>query len=142
MRERALFSAKALSALLFATLATSACAQPPPAQLSPDLARIIDLIGTATCADDQQCRTIGIGALPCGGPERYLPWSVSTTNETALRDSAARYAEARRRHYESIGVSSICVVLPEPGVRCERSRADARGRCILVPVNPGQPLIR
>ena len=131
-----------LSALLFATLASSACAQPPPAQPSTDLARIIDLIGPATCADDNQCRVIGIGALPCGGPERYLPWSVSATDETALRDSAARYAEARRRHDESIGLASTCVVLPEPGVRCERSRADDPGRCVLVPVTPGQPLIR
>jgi hypothetical protein len=129
-------------ALLLATLATSACAQLPPEQPSTELARIIDLIGPATCADDNQCRVIGIGALPCGGPERYVPWSVSATAETALRDSAARYAEVRRRHYESIGLSSTCVVQPEPGARCERSRGDAPGRCVLVPAAPGRPLIR
>ena len=131
-----------LIALVLATLVTSACAQPPPVQPSTDLARIIDLIGPATCAADTQCRVIGVGALPCGGPERYVPWSVSATEETALRESAARYAQARRRHYESIELSSTCVVQPEPGVRCERSHADASGRCVLVPVAPGRPLIR
>ena len=133
-------STTAVSALLFA--ATFACAQPPPVEPSPDLTRIVDLIGSAPCSDDNQCRVIGIGTLPCGGPERYLPWSVSVTNDTALRDSAARYAEARRRYNEKSGLFSTCMVLPEPGVRCDRARADAPGRCVLIPVAPGQPLIR
>lgn len=139
---RSFAAAPAVSALLFATLAASACAQQPPPQLSTDLARITDLIGAATCANDDQCRVIGIGSIPCGGPERYVPWSVSVTDETTLRDSAARYAQARRRHDESIGASSTCIVQPEPGVRCDRRRADAPGRCVLIPVTPGQPSIR
>ena len=135
--RRSFAAAPALSALLFATLVASACAQQPPAQPSPDLARITDLIGQATCANDGQCRIIGIGALPCGGPERYLPWSVAATEETALRASAARYAEARRRHDEKLGLSSVCIVQPEPGVHCDPAR-----RCALLPVARGQPAIR
>ena len=129
-----------ISALLIA--ATLACAQPAPVEPSTDPARITNLIGSATCANDDQCRIIGVGALPCGGPERYLPWSVSVTDETALRDSAARYAEARRRYNEKSGLFSACIVLPEPGVRCDRSRADAPGICVLIPEAPGQPSIR
>src|SRR5262245_24150758 len=100
-----------ISAVLCAALASSACAQQPSAPPSPDLARIIDLIGPATCTGDDQCRIIGIGARSCGGPERYLPWSVSVTDETALRDSATRYAEARRKQDEKSGALSTCDVI-------------------------------
>jgi hypothetical protein len=131
-----------IGALLLVALASAAYAQRPPPDASTDLTRITDLIGEAKCASDDQCRTIGIGALSCGGPESYLPWSVSATDETALRDTAVRYAQARRKRDESMGAFSPCVIQPEPGVHCERSRADTPGRCVLIPATAGRPPIR
>ena len=29
------------------------------------------------CTSDAQCRTVAVGAKPCGGPETFLPYSTA-----------------------------------------------------------------
>jgi len=128
--------------LLAGTLGATACAQPAGRPDEQTLAAIHALIGSAGCQDQGQCRAIGIGANPCGGPEQYLAWSTFATDADALQRLAARYAEQRRKLHERTGMSSVCVLLPEPNVRCERQGGDAHGRCVLAPVTPGSSPIR
>lgn len=97
------------------------------------LARIQQIVGTARCSSEDQCRTVGLGSRPCGGSERYLAWSTVDTDARELAELAARYAEQRRALNEASGRLGTCQILPEPGVRCERPAASGAGRCVLVP---------
>jgi hypothetical protein len=133
---------RAAAALLACLLGTTACAQPPGRPDEQTLAAIHALIGSARCQDESQCRALGIGANPCGGPEQYVAWSSLATDADALQRLAARYADQRRRLHERTGMSSVCVLLPEPAVRCERRGADAEGRCVLAPPAPGGTPVR
>lgn len=97
------------------------------------LARIEQLVGTAPCEADDQCRVAGLGSRPCGGPERHVAWSLVHTDAQALAELTARYAEQRRALHEASGRLGTCVVLAEPGSRCERPAQGGPGRCVLVP---------
>ena len=123
------------SVLLAACLAAASCAQSADATRATALEDIERLIGAAACKDDSQCRTIGVGARACGGPERYLAWSLAQTNSKALQNAAERYSEQRRKEIQKLGLMSTCQVLPVPGVHCEKQPQPAisslGGRCVL-----------
>lgn len=61
------------------------------------LVQIRNTIGSASCTESIQCKTVGVGARTCGGPEGYLAFSTSVTVPAALEALAARHAERRRR---------------------------------------------
>jgi hypothetical protein len=113
--------------------------QPPKLVRADDagaatLARIQALVADASCDSDAQCRAIGIGSRPCGGPEGYSAWSSRVLNEPErqqLRDLVARHASERRRAHEKAGLMSTCELLPVPSTRCERSPERLSGRCVL-----------
>lgn len=72
-------------------------------------------VGNPVAASPDQCRVVGIGHRPCGGPERYLLFSTETTDEQRLLGLVERYnARARDLTAES-GMVGTCEVLPEPG---------------------------
>lgn len=85
------------------------------------------------CRSDAECRTLGVGAMACGGPQQYLPWSAAATHEPTLQAAARRYASARRKQIERTGESSVCVVLEDPGAACQPADETAAGRCVLRP---------
>jgi hypothetical protein len=84
-------------------------------------AQIKTRIGPALCNGDEDCRALPIGAQACGGPDRYLPYSVRATDEAAL----ARLAEDHRRlSAESVaarGIVGVCRMVTAPQPYCERS---------------------
>ena len=82
------------------------------------LARIRALAGAATCTESGQCRTLPVGAVPCGGPESYLPYSMSGTDEKALRALGEQYKAERQAANKGGGLMSICRHLPDPGAVC------------------------
>ena len=96
--------------LLLACAACAACAvssagqpKPRPAPAAPPgdtLAQIRALIGTAACTDTSQCRTVGIGARPCGGPQAYLAWSTAHTDGAALAALSEKYRLEREAAIE------------------------------------------
>jgi hypothetical protein len=105
----------------------SPAASPPPSSVQ-------SLVGDAACDDDAQCRTIGVGAKACGGPQAYIAWSTLRTDGAALRSQADREAERRRAEGEKRGAMSTCNVVPDPGAYCARpagAAAGARGTCRL-----------
>ncbi len=101
------------------------------------LAQIARIIGAARCDSDAQCRTVGIGSLPCGGPESFLAWSQRDTDARALAERAAAHAEQRRRLHEATGMMSTCEVRADPGARCEAA-GTAASRCVLLPRRTGR----
>ena len=82
------------------------------------LARIRAMTADATCTEHGQCRTVAIGANPCGGPQEYLPYSMMRTDEKALRGLAARHKAERQAQNQAGGMVSACRHIPDPGAVC------------------------
>jgi hypothetical protein len=101
------------------------------------LPRIEQAIGTPSCQQDSDCRTLPIGQKSCGGPEAYLPWSVQTVptpeRQKALSDLARQHAQARSAAHQASGMMSNCSVLPDPGASCKAQR------CVLREAAPLDP---
>jgi len=134
-----------------AVLAQAACAQPtsalmaaasaPPPSPSPAassaakglaarlLQDIKSEIGEAPCDSDSQCRTIGVGSKPCGGPESYLAWSSKSSDRGRLVNLVARHREARRLDNEASGLLSDCRVVPDPGAACRPGPREGQRAC-------------
>jgi hypothetical protein len=79
-------------------------------------------IGPALCRADEDCRALPIGALACGGPSRFLPYSVVGTDEAALERAAGEHRRLSAEKVKAEGTMGICMMLSPPVPRCERSR--------------------
>lgn len=128
-------------------LAQTACAQPPSALMAAAsapppaggsapkglagrlLQDIKSEIGQAPCDSDSQCRTIGVGSKPCGGPEGYLAWSSKSSDRDRLVDLVARHRDARRLENEASGLLSDCRVVPDPGAACRPGGREGQRAC-------------
>ena len=113
------------------------------ARSTGSLAAIAELIGDARCDSDAQCRTIAVGANPCGGPDAYLPWSTQRTDAAALKARANRHAVNTRKMNERSGMASTCEMVMDPGAHCTFGGATAMesgtggaGVCRLRPTRP------
>ncbi|KQQ88876.1 hypothetical protein ASF77_09160 [Massilia sp. Leaf139] len=95
------------------------------------LEQIRALIGNAACTDASQCRTLPIGARPCGGPEAYLAYSTSSSPEAQLLALAERHKQERAAIHAASGMMSNCRFMPDPGAVC------VAGTCQLAPA--GKP---
>ena len=93
-------------------------AQPGAAGSGATLARIRALANGGSCTESGQCRTLPLGAMACGGPEGYLPYSMSGTDEKALRALAEQYKAERQAASKTGGMMSICRHMPDPGAVC------------------------
>jgi hypothetical protein len=107
-----------------------ASASAPAAGQGDTLARIRALAGTPTCSADSQCKTLALGARPCGGPESYLAYSTARTPEAELRALGDVYQAERRAANTSSGMMSDCRLQPDPGAVCQA------GACTLGAAGP------
>ncbi|MBB5205703.1 putative small lipoprotein YifL [Inhella inkyongensis] len=124
-----------LAALL--THALAACAHPPPALTPPAAAapgaeieraraELMQAVGEPRCSADTQCRSLGVGARPCGGPQSYVAVSTLNTDAAVLERLALRHRELVRAEQRQSGRVGTCQVLPDPGAQC-----GAAGLCVL-----------
>lgn len=119
------------SAALILTLGLPACANEHAAPDTATAFKAVErAIGDAPCQTSADCRVIGVGAKSCGGPERYLPWSVRYTQAAELEQLVEQHRTLRRSEDRRDGRVSNCAVTPEPGTQCVAGRCEAR---------PGQP---
>lgn len=97
-------------------------------------AEIEDIAQTA-CEDVEDCRFIGLGSKPCGGPWRYLVYSASSTDVERLRDKVTAYNRFEAQMNRRYGYISDCSLAAEPAVDC------VEGHCVDLnrPVEP-EPL--
>lgn len=112
--------------------ATTACAdgqvrpvRAPEPQPDPEaalMARIQAEIGSARCDSDAQCRTLPLGHKACGGPLRFVPWSVAVSRGDKLQAWADELAALQRKRQSQSGMVSNCMVLMDPGARCLQQR--------------------
>ena len=108
--------------------AASAASAPKSASL---MAPITTLIGDAECDNQGQCRAVGIGARPCGGPNGYLAWSSKKTDPSALQAAVKAHAQAQSEENKTSGLVSDCRVLPEPSAVCRPRASDGKKTCQL-----------
>lgn len=81
-------------------------------------------IGDAAADDESACRALPIGAKPCGGPWRYIPYSAQESDEALLEELAEKYYQINRQYNEETGQMSDCAYVGEPPVTWEN------GQCI------------
>ena len=131
---------------LLLALAGPASAQadgtPPPGDAAQSLAAVI---GDAACRSDDDCRTVAVGRLACGGPAGWLPWSTWRSAPKAVARAAQRAVTTPAAPPGRGGDLSICVVLPDPGAWCAppppaAAPAGALGQCRLRPLAAGVPV--
>jgi hypothetical protein len=87
---------------------------------------IAQLIGEAPCSNLVNCRVIGLGARPCGGPEEYVAFSTWTKREE-IQTKVLEYNFLREEMLSGEPRAGACVVLPEPKAAC------VNRRCVTVP---------
>lgn len=68
----------------------------------------------AYASTPDECRVVGIGSRPCGGPERFMIYSTANTNEAVLFKLVGAYNRKRAADNRREGMVSDCRVLPEP----------------------------
>lgn len=107
---------------LAAGLSLAACAGKQSVEPDAAAAQVSRLIGDAACSRDDDCATVGVGALACGGPQAYAAWSKKQTDAGALAAAVARQREERQRQIVRTGEQSLCMVVPDPGARCSPAR--------------------
>jgi hypothetical protein len=85
---------------------------------------IIEYIGVPTCGGASDCRCIGFGAKPCGGPWGYLIYSTATVDERILHLEVTAYNTYNDILNRRYGIYSDCMVVPPPEIGC------VAGRCV------------
>jgi hypothetical protein len=120
-------------AAVCAGLALPGCARrPPAAEQSRDTVSLTALresiarqVEPATCSSPNVCRTLAMGAKPCGGPRRYLVYSILSSDSARLANEVARYNQAEERMNRERGLVSDCSVVVEPKVSCQSGKCAA-----------------
>ncbi len=79
---------------------------------------ILAMIQDKACQGERICGTIAFGSKPCGGPWKYLIYSLTPAEVEVLREKVEDYnvleAEVNKRE----GKISDCVVVTPPAVTC------------------------
>jgi len=118
----------AVCALTLGLAAPVACLAESDAEAAAGLReRIAALIVDARCNNLVNCRVIGIGSRPCGGPEEFVAYSIWDTKVDEIGSLAAEYDFLREELNAAGDQVGSCVVLPKPAVNC------VNARCVTVP---------
>jgi hypothetical protein len=92
-------------------------------------AKIVDFIGTPSCDGGADCRCVGAGAKPCGGPWEYLIYSIETVDEDSLEFDVSLYNELYRGFNRRYNLGSTCDVPARPDPGCvEGVCTDLKGK--------------
>jgi hypothetical protein len=83
-------------------------------------------IGQPYAKESSQCRLIGFGSKPCGGPRTYLIYSRMKTDESRLEQLVTEYNRLERRHNIEQKMFSDCMLARKPKIEIRN------GVCIAV----------
>ena len=98
---------------------------------SDDLARlaalkteVLLLVGEADCSEIGACRSLPLGAKPCGGPWEYLIYSTTNSDTLRIKEKVEEYNEWNRVLNSRYGYVSDCGIVEEPQLLC------LNGKCV------------
>ena len=74
------------------------------------------------CRNIVNCRVVGLGARPCGGPEEYVAFSIWNNTGDELRNLVTEYNLLREELMLDSDEVGTCEVLPKPNANCLQSR--------------------
>ncbi len=98
----------------------------PMAQLQFDTKqlyqRLQKLTDDKSCQRDQECKVLGIGARPCGGPDQFIVYSENHTDGKMLAITSERYAKLKKEKQSRLGVAGTCQVLETPVAACQANK--------------------
>ncbi|MEL0455176.1 hypothetical protein WJN01_02965 [Flavobacteriaceae bacterium SZ-1-7] len=79
------------------------------------------LANTSVCNETSECKFIGLGSKPCGGPWSYLIYSTSIDTEQ-LEQMVANYNQLEAEFNTRWGIVSDCAFASPPSsVNCENN---------------------
>ena len=90
-------------------------------------AEIDQAIVEARAESLSECRLIGLGERPCGGPRVYGAYSVAQTDSAYLAGLAVVYNQLDRERNQREGLVSTCEVVARPAVQLQSGRCVAGG---------------
>jgi hypothetical protein len=96
------------------------------ARLRQEIAAVIS--DASWCRNIVNCRVIGLGARPCGGPEEYVAFSIWNNTGDELRNLVTEYNLLKEELMLDSDEVGTCEVLPKPNADCVQSR------CVTIPV--------
>ena len=89
--------------------------------------QITALIGEARCRNLVNCRLVGLGVRPCGGPEEYVAYSIWNTDREGMGIVVSEYNLLREDLMLETDEVGTCESVTKPDVNCIHSR------CVTVP---------
>lgn len=96
-------------------------------QLDALRASIDEEIGGAEASVVAACRTLPLGAKPCGGPRTHLVYSSETSDSARLTELAAEYDSLDAERNRACELVSDCMMVMPPDPSLED------GRCVAAP---------
>ena len=105
------------------TLSVSATAQSDEqlrAEIDETLQQIESLSQDKRCETDEDCASLPIGQLACGGPSDYRVYSTKIDGESQVRliELSQKSQKLAKQLNERRTMMSICSMLPEPVLSC------------------------
>lgn len=123
-----------LKLCLLSVAAAVSCILPVVSAAESDAEAVVRLrkeiaatIGEAKCRNLVNCRIVGLGVRPCGGPEEYVPYSIWDTDREEISILVSEYNLLKEDLMHDSDHAGTCKVLSKPDVDCIRSQ------CVLVP---------
>lgn len=80
------------------------------------------LIEDKSCDTQQQCKVVGVGHLPCGGPSIYLVYSTKNAGGKQVQSVANLITEQERKLHQELGTMGICKATPQIQAQCVNNR--------------------
>lgn len=81
--------------------------------------QIEEEIGEPIAERGSECKTIAFGSKPCGGPWRYLVYSVAQADESRLERLVSEHNALEKKINEEEGRVSDCLFVTEPAVELQ-----------------------
>ncbi len=86
------------------------------------------LVGDGSCAGHGNCKVVGLGAKPCGGPWEWLVYSDFMMYEDEFLARVNEYNRYERALNTKWGKFSDCFYTAQPEVHCEFGRCVVKSR--------------
>lgn len=88
--------------------------------------QIRSMVGMAYADNLKQCRLAEVGHRPCGGPEYYIAYSITTVDENVLQELIREHRELQMSYQKEHGVMGTCEVIPRPQLTMHEGRCVAQ----------------
>jgi hypothetical protein len=79
---------------------------------------ILEIVNDLNCQDSTDCQFVGFGVKPCGGPWRYLIYSVTNVDNVLLNEKVKEYNEYNDMLNNRYGWVSDCSMAEPPVLGC------------------------